>query len=143
MAEYKTDDKAHAEYIEHANSQDDRIEQSEQSRLDDAELMAGEATEKASFRGKNPYVHFQLTSARFFDPLACKIVDGFRLLLVDHGCHLVSQGCADLGTPLTKTDLAIVIASGFCFGYDTGVISASLVSIGTDLGHVLNNTEKE
>jgi hypothetical protein len=48
MAEYKTDDKAQVEYIEHVNNQDGRIEQSEQSRLDDAELMAGEATEKAS-----------------------------------------------------------------------------------------------
>jgi len=52
MAEYKTEDKAQAEYIEHANDQDSRIEQSEQSRLDDAELMAGEATEKASFPRK-------------------------------------------------------------------------------------------
>ncbi|KAK4687484.1 MFS transporter, SP family, solute carrier family 2 (myo-inositol transporter), member 13, partial [Tremellales sp. Uapishka_1] len=33
--------------------------------------------------------------------------------------------------------------SGFCFGYDTGVISASLVSIKDDLGHILSATEKE
>jgi len=33
--------------------------------------------------------------------------------------------------------------SGFCFGYDTGVISASLVSIKDDLGHILNAQEKE
>jgi SP family myo-inositol transporter-like MFS transporter 13 len=33
--------------------------------------------------------------------------------------------------------------SGFCFGYDTGVISASLVSIKDDLGHFLSDTEKE
>ncbi|ORY30772.1 general substrate transporter [Naematelia encephala] len=40
--------------------------------------------------------------------------------------------------------LALVAAvSGFCFGYDTGVISASLVSIRDDLGHALSDTEKE
>lgn len=33
--------------------------------------------------------------------------------------------------------------SGFCFGYDTGVISASLVSIKDDLGHFLSDQEKE
>jgi SP family myo-inositol transporter-like MFS transporter 13 len=33
--------------------------------------------------------------------------------------------------------------SGFCFGYDTGVISASLVSIKDDLGHILSAQEKE
>jgi hypothetical protein len=49
MAEYKTDDKAQAEYIEHASRDEGSAQQIEQSRLDDAELMAGEATEKASF----------------------------------------------------------------------------------------------
>lgn len=40
--------------------------------------------------------------------------------------------------------LALTAAvSGFCFGYDTGVISASLVSIRDDLGHILNDQEKE
>jgi hypothetical protein len=33
--------------------------------------------------------------------------------------------------------------SGFCFGFDTGVISASLVSIKDDLGHFLSDQEKE
>ncbi|WVR05560.1 hypothetical protein IAU60_002579 [Kwoniella sp. DSM 27419] len=37
----------------------------------------------------------------------------------------------------------VACVSGFCFGYDTGVISASLVSIKDDLGHILTNTEKE
>lgn len=37
----------------------------------------------------------------------------------------------------------VAAVSGFCFGYDTGVISASLVSIKDDFGHILSNVEKE
>lgn len=37
----------------------------------------------------------------------------------------------------------VAAVSGFCFGYDTGVISAALVSIKDDFGHILVDQEKE
>ncbi|KAM0747992.1 general substrate transporter [Meredithblackwellia eburnea MCA 4105] len=37
----------------------------------------------------------------------------------------------------------VAAVSGFCFGYDTGVISAALVNIRGDLGHLLSDVEKE
>ncbi|WVQ68693.1 uncharacterized protein L199_006902 [Kwoniella botswanensis] len=37
----------------------------------------------------------------------------------------------------------VAAVSGFCFGYDTGVISAALVSIKDDFGHILADQEKE
>ncbi|GAB7351808.1 hypothetical protein MBLNU459_g2377t4 [Dothideomycetes sp. NU459] len=44
-----------------------------------------------------------------------------------------------------KTWLIAIIVSlgGFLFGYDTGVISSVLVTLGTDLGHTLTSSESE
>ncbi|OXC62938.1 hypothetical protein AYX13_06928 [Cryptococcus neoformans] len=47
---------------------------------------------------------------------------------------------------LTKFVVGLALfasVSGFCFGFDTGVISAALVSIKDDFGHILDDTEKE
>ena len=49
MFEPKIDDKGHSEYVEDVDRAGAIDRAYEQTRLDDAELVAGEATEKVSF----------------------------------------------------------------------------------------------
>jgi hypothetical protein len=48
MSEAKIYDKGQSEYVEDVNRAGDIDQANEQARLDDAELIAGEATEKVS-----------------------------------------------------------------------------------------------
>jgi SP family myo-inositol transporter-like MFS transporter 13 len=54
--------------------------------------------------------------------------------------HSIEQGNASLTVWLITFTVAM---GGFLFGYDTGVISAVLVNLKSDLGHPLSSNEQE
>jgi hypothetical protein len=71
MSEAKIYDKGHSEYVEDVNRAGDIDQANEQARLDDAELVAGEATEKVSEKKHAMHIHLEAqdeaTSARLVE----------------------------------------------------------------------------
>ncbi|KAI0973724.1 general substrate transporter [Xylaria arbuscula] len=76
-----------------------------------------------------------------------KIQDGISH--VEHADDCIKTKAFDNSIDDTKpsrrvwTIIFTVAMGGFLFGYDTGYISAVLVSVGNDLGHTLSSSEKE
>ena len=74
--------------------------------------------------------------------------DGAQVPLIEDDEHGLSDHAHDGGSDSTSPSTfiwALTIAagiSGLLFGYDTGVISSTLVSIGNDLGHPLTTLDK-
>ncbi|OCF30844.1 MFS transporter, SP family, solute carrier family 2 (myo-inositol transporter), member 13 [Kwoniella heveanensis CBS 569] len=68
-------------------------------------------------------------------------------LPVGHG-HLVDENLVraeneDKVTPYFVFLISIAAVAGFLFGYDTGIVGSALPMVGTDLGHELDDNEKE